>query len=129
EKTLNDLGMVSNSTVLIRGEDDEGERVNLELSMFNMELDQSTAATTESFTLMPDLQTIPKKTPAPTATTTDAGPSNGHNLPTRTSTKRTAADAELDTGETEAEQIAKRGKVAEENNAIVVDDDGAIMLD
>ncbi|KAG9722179.1 hypothetical protein KCU59_g16786, partial [Aureobasidium melanogenum] len=78
---------------------------------------------------MPDLQTIPKKTPAPTATTTDTGPSNGHNLPTRTSTKRTAADAELDAGEIEAEQITKRGKVAEENNAIVVDDDGAIMLD
>lgn len=36
EKTLNDIGMVSNSTVLIRGEDDEGERVNLELSIFNM---------------------------------------------------------------------------------------------
>jgi ubiquitin-like 1-activating enzyme E1 B len=36
----------------------------------------------------------------------------------------------LDAGETEAEQIAKRGKVAEENNkSITVDDDGAIMLD
>lgn len=79
---------------------------------------------------MPDLQTIPKKTPAPTATTTDAGPSNGQTLPTRSSTKRTAADADLDAGETEAEQIAKRGKVAEENKtAITVDDDGSIMLD
>jgi ubiquitin-like 1-activating enzyme E1 B len=62
--------------------------------------------------------------------TTDAGSSNGQKLPTRTATKRTADDAELDAGETEAEQIAKRGKVVEENNkSITVDDDGAIMLD
>jgi ubiquitin-like 1-activating enzyme E1 B len=36
EKTLNDIGIVNNSTVVIRGEDDEGERVNLELSISNM---------------------------------------------------------------------------------------------
>jgi ubiquitin-like 1-activating enzyme E1 B len=36
EKTLNDIGIVNNSTVIIRGEDDEGERVNLELSISNM---------------------------------------------------------------------------------------------
>ncbi|KAI5271286.1 hypothetical protein E4T47_05399 [Aureobasidium subglaciale] len=130
EKSLNNINIVNNSTVIIRGEGEEGERVNLELSISNMDLDQSAPATTEPFTLIPDLQTIPKKTAAPTATTTDAASSNGHNLPTRTSTKRTAADADLDAGEAEAEQIAKRGKVAEENKStIVVDDDGAIMLD
>jgi len=133
EKPLNDIGIINNSTVVIRGEGEDGERVNLELIISNMDLDQSTAATTESFTLIPNLQTIPKKAPVPTATTTttDAGSSNGQKLPTRTATKRTAEDAELDAGETEAEQITKRGKVAEENNKTitVVDDDGAIMLD
>ncbi|THW35891.1 hypothetical protein D6D22_07911 [Aureobasidium pullulans] len=126
EKTLSEINIVNDSTVIIRGEGDEGERVNLELSISNMELDPSAAAaTSESFTLVPDLQTIPKKTPAVTATTTDAAPSNGHNLPTRTTVKRSADEAELDN-----DQTAKRGKVAEEKKDVtVVEDDGAIMID
>ncbi|THY00962.1 hypothetical protein D6D02_08737 [Aureobasidium pullulans] len=126
EKTLSEINIVNDSTVIIRGEGDEGERVNLELSISNMELDPSAAAaTSESFTLVPDLQTIPKKTPAVTATTTDAAPSNGHNLPTRTTAKRSADEAELDN-----DQTAKRGKVAEEKKDVtVVEDDGAIMID
>ncbi|CAD0019168.1 unnamed protein product [Aureobasidium pullulans] len=109
EKTLSEINIVNDSTVIIRGEGDEGEP----------------AATSESFTLVPDLQTIPKKTPAVTATTTDAAPSNGHNLPTRTTAKRSAAEAELDN-----DQTAKRGKVAEEKKDVtVVEDDGAIMID
>ncbi|THX16691.1 hypothetical protein D6D13_01295 [Aureobasidium pullulans] len=126
EKTLSEINIVNDSTVIIRGEGDEGERVNLELSISNMELDPSAAAaTSESFTLVPDLQTIPKKTPAVTATTTDAAPSNGRNLPTRTTAKRSADEAELDN-----DQTAKRGKVAEEKKDVtVVEDDGAIMID
>ncbi|CAD0029687.1 unnamed protein product [Aureobasidium pullulans] len=109
EKTLSEINIVNDSTVIIRGEGDEGEP----------------AATSESFTLVPDLQTIPKKTPAVTATTTDAAPSNGHNLPTRTTAKRSADEAELDN-----DQTAKRGKVAEEKKDVtVVEDDGAIMID
>ncbi|CAC9885461.1 unnamed protein product [Aureobasidium pullulans] len=109
EKTLSEINIVNDSTVIIRGEGDEGEP----------------AATSESFTLVPDLQTIPKKTPAVTATTTDAAPSNGHNLPTRTTVKRSADEAELDN-----DQTAKRGKVAEEKKDVtVVEDDGAIMID
>ncbi|THY61570.1 hypothetical protein D6C97_03418 [Aureobasidium pullulans] len=125
EKTLSEINIVNDSTVIIRGEGDVGERVNLELSISNMELDPAAAATSESFTLVPDLQTIPKKTPAVTATTTDAAPSNGRNLPTRTTAKRSADEAELDN-----DQTAKRGKVAEEKKDVtVVEDDGAIMID
>ncbi|CAD0041509.1 unnamed protein product [Aureobasidium pullulans] len=109
EKTLSEINIVNDSTVIIRGEGDVGEP----------------AATSESFTLVPDLQTIPKKTPAVTATTTDAAPSNGRNLPTRTTAKRSADEAELDN-----DQTAKRGKVAEEKKDVtVVEDDGAIMID
>ena len=36
EKTLSEINIVNDSTVIIRGEGDEGERVNLELSISNM---------------------------------------------------------------------------------------------
>jgi ubiquitin-like 1-activating enzyme E1 B len=95
-------------------------------------MDQSAAATPSPFTLIPDLQTVPKKAPAPTAPVAATPTTNGKRtadeagLPSRTSTKRSAQDADLD-----VEQSTKRGKVADENGAetITIDDDGAILLD
>lgn len=99
-------------------------------------MSRQTDEITSPFTLIPDLETIPKKTPAPTATTDTEPPQDRKRtadeagLPERSAraSKRSAAEAEL-----EADQVSKRGKVAEEHNgngAITLDDeDGAIMID
>ena len=91
---------------------------------------------TAPFTLIPDIQTIPRKGPEPDTAATDGEKSENlkrtaeqAGLPERSaqSNKRSATEAEL-----EAEQVNKRGKVAEEKNGddtIVIDDDGSIVVD
>lgn len=133
-KTLQELGIEKDTFITIRDEEDEDTKVNLVLSIHDS---QETGE--HIFTLVPDQLVIPVKAkPANgvAATNGDATTTNGDSGEAHLSNgkrKRSADEAQL-----ESDQISKRGKVAEESNGtekngdapiVVVDDDGAILLD
>lgn len=125
-KTMSELGIKNDTFITVRDEEDENTKVNLILTINNMQDPSSDI----SFALLPEDISIPLKAkPANGVATTEdpifPSPS--------TKRKRDADEAEFET-----DQIRKRGKVAEEpngangahnNDVVVLDDDGAILLD
>lgn len=130
-KTLSELGILKDTFITVRDEEEEHTKVNLVLVIADLDPETDPEFT---YALVPPAIIVPLK----------AKPVNGDGVPENTKAavqlptgrKRGADEAELD-----VEQVAKRGKVAEEPNGhgtnghggndkvISIDDNGVIELD